>query len=142
LGLTDAADHRLRENVEKFKSRHGEHAEPLDIALHEALDASFDAVVCGMGAAAVEQFGKAKDHYAKWKVTNRRQSVVRSSTSATVAYETLRLLLPLLSPHARTAISITRTGIEAFKVVNSFLNAAQPTSAISGPSKLQPEKSK
>lgn len=142
LALTDAADHRLRENIEKFKRRHGEDVEPLDIALHEALDASFNAVVCGMGLEAVEQFREAKDHYARWKVANRRQSVVRSSTSATVAYETLRLLQPLLPPHVRTAISITRTGVEAFKVVNSFLNAAQPISAISGPSKPQPEKSK
>jgi hypothetical protein len=142
LGLVDAADHRLRENLEKFHKRHGESTRPLDVELHELLDSEFEAVVTTMGADAVKRFDTAKEHYGTWKIANRQQSVVRSSTSATVAHETLRLLLPLLPPQLRTAIAITRTGVQAFQVVNAFLNVAQPIDAPQHFQKPQPEKTK
>jgi hypothetical protein len=129
MGLADAADHRLRENLEKFHCRHGGNVMPLDIELHERLDAKFDTLVTAMGKDAEHRFEAAKKYYGKWKQTNRRESVVRSSASATIAYETLRLLLPLLPSQVRAAVSIARTGLQAFNVVSGFLKAIKSDEA-------------
>lgn len=50
---------------------------------------------------------------------------------------------PLLPPNVRDAVTITRTGIEAFRVVTGFLKVIQTgVAAIGEIPKAQPEKSK
>lgn len=129
LGLCDEGDHRLRENLEKFAGRHGGEKKPLDIELHDVLDERFSDAVAKMGESATQRFEKSKQSYRRWKTESRQKSVLRSSHSLKSGYATLRLLLPLLPPKIRAAVSMARGAAAAFTVVQAFLDELQPATA-------------
>jgi len=121
LGATDPGDHRLEENLQKFRLRHGQDSQPLDVLLHESLDEKFNQLVCRMDADAGKRFEAAKEHYRKWKVKARHESMVRSPSSQRIAWETIRFVTPLLPREVRAAISVVRTVAQVFSILQSAL---------------------
>lgn len=134
LGLVDAGDSRLAENLEKFRSRFGEDRQPLDIALHDLMDDRFAKKVMKMGADSVKRYEESQTYYKEWKQKNRRDAAFRTAGSQRIAWQTLRLVTPLLPPQLRAALSIARTCVQAFQVVGAALDA------VSSPSASQPQK--
>lgn len=142
LGLVDAGDSRLAENLEKFRSRFGVDRQPLDIALHDLMDEKFTKMVDEMGADAVKRYDASKDYYKEWKLKNRREAAFRTAGSQRIAWHTLRLISPLLPPQLRAALSIARTCVQAFQVVGVALDAISSQSASQPQKQPQPQLSK
>jgi hypothetical protein len=142
LGLVDAGDSRLADNLEKFRARFGENRPPLDVALHDLLDERFSEKVAGMGNDAVKRYEESKDYYKAWKVKNRREAAYRTAGTQRVAWQTLRLIAPLLPPQLRAALSIARTCVQAFQVVGLALDAVSSPSVSQSPKEPQPELTK
>ncbi len=142
LGLVDPGDSRLAENLEKFHSRFGNDRQPLDIFLHELLDSRFAEKVAGIGPDAVKRFEEAKDYYKVWKQKSRREAVYRTAGSQRIAWQTLRLVSPLLPPQLRAALSIARTCVQAFKVVGVALDAVSSPSVTPPSIDTQPKLTK
>ena len=137
VGASDPADTRLKQNLERFSSRHGKDVQPLDMKLHGQLDREFEKLVKVMDEDAGKRYEAAKEHYREWKKKARRDAVTRSPSSQKIAMGVLRHLLPLLPPQVRAAVLISRTALQAFGVVNAALDAInhppqtqQPTNEI------------
>lgn len=128
LGLVDPGDSRLTENLQKFRDRFGEDRQPLDIALHDLLDDRFVEKVAGMGPDALKRFEESKAYYKAWKQKSRREAVYRTAGSQRIAWQTLRLVTPLLPPQLRAALSVARTCVQAFQVVGAALDAVSSSS--------------
>ena len=139
LGLVDAGDSRLAENLEKFHSRFGNNRQPLDITLHNLMDENFSKKVAGMDASAGKRFEASKVYYKEWKLKSRREAAFRTAGSQRIAWQTLRLITPLLPPQVRTALSIARTCVQAFQVVGVALDAVTSPSAPQTSKDQQPE---
>lgn len=137
LGLVDAGDSRLTENLEKFRSRFGEDRQPLDIALHDLLDEKFSQKVDEMGSDARKRYEASKDYYKDWKLKNRREAAFRTAGSQRIAWQTLRLITPLLPPQLRAALSIARTCVQAFQVISVALDAVSSPSVTQTPKEPQ-----
>jgi len=135
LGLAEEGDHRLRENLEKFKRRFGESRQPLDIRLHNRLDSDFEAIVGKADRA--KQYESAKKAYAGWKARNRQESVQRSPSAQRIAWQTLRLVSPLLPPPLRAVLSVARTASQALQVVCEALNSLSPQPTVASPAKVK-----
>jgi hypothetical protein len=142
LGLVDDGDSRLDENLEKFRSRFGEDRQPLDIALHDLMDDRFAKKVKKMGADAVKRYEESQTYYKEWKQKIRRDAAFRTAGSQRIAWQTLRLITPILPPQLRAALSIARTCVQAFQVIGAALDAVS-SPAVTPPSKSpQPELTK
>lgn len=139
LGLVDAGDSRLAENLEKFRDRFGKDRQPLDIALHDLMDDRFAKKVKKMGADAVKRYEEAQTYYKIWKQKNRREAAMRTAGSQRIAWQTLRLVTPLLPPPLRAALSIARTCVQAFQIVGVALDAVSSPSDSQATKQPQPE---
>jgi ferredoxin-fold anticodon binding domain-containing protein len=124
LGLVDAGDTRLKENLDRFKSRYGAERQPLDIRLHDVLDQVFAGQVEKLKAG--ERYAQAQEEYKVWKLRNRREAFTRSAGSARVAWQTLRLVTPLLPPQIQTALALAHTAMRAFEIVGAALDSLNP----------------
>jgi ferredoxin-fold anticodon binding domain-containing protein len=125
LGLVDAGDTRLLENFERFKARYGPERQPLDIRLHDVLDQVFAGQVEKLKAG--ERYAQAQEEYKVWKLRNRREAFTRSAGSARVAWQTLRLVTPLLPPQIQTALALAHTAMRAFEIIGTALDSLNPT---------------
>lgn len=121
LGMTDDADTRLDDNLNLFQRRYPRKT-PLDIRLHDALDLRFDELVDHAGSGAKSRFESAADHYRRWKEHRTKVSLYRSPMSQSVAWQTLRFVSPLLPKPVRIALSVARTLIQAFGIIQNALN--------------------
>jgi hypothetical protein len=128
LGAADAADNRLKENLERFHTRHGKDTQPLDQKLHETLDQKFEELIGVMDSDASKRFEAAKEHYRQWKVKARRDAMTRSPSSQRIAWETVRLVTPLLPREVRIALSVARTVVQVFSILHSAVDALSSTS--------------
>jgi len=133
LGAADPGDHRLQENLEKFHMRHGQETKPLDQQLHEALDKKFEDLIGMMDGDAGNRYEAAKDHYRKWKAKARRESMTRSPSSQRVAWQTIRFVTPLFPREVRTALSVARTVVQVFSILQSALNSTSGGGSSSTP---------
>lgn len=143
LGLVDSGDFRLRENLERFHTRFGEDRSPLDLRLHDLLDQKFDTMVAGMGRGADRRFAEATDYYKAWKLKSRQEAFSRSPSAQQIAWQTIRLVQPLLPPQVRTAISVARNAVEVFRIIGLALDALAGSGDDGGGSSrsLSPQKS-
>ncbi|MEI6714252.1 MAG: hypothetical protein WCO60_10900 [Verrucomicrobiota bacterium] len=122
LGAGDPADTRLRQNLEKFRARHGQDTIPLDVRLHSVVDAKFEEQVSELTDGET-RFAEAKQHYREWKTKARRDSVVRSPGAERIGWEVLRLVSPLFPPPVQATIRLARTAYQAFQVVSTALDS-------------------
>lgn len=135
LGAADPGDHRLKENLEKFHARHGADVQPLDQKLHESLDQKFEDLIRVMDSGASKRYDVAKEHYRQWKTKARRDSMTRSPSSQRIAWETVRFVTPLLPREVRAALSIARTVVQVFSILQSALNSSGGSGGGSAPSR-------
>lgn len=126
LGLLDAGDKRLQENLEKFGSRFGSRV-PLDIRLHDTLDARFDELVARLGQDAGKRYEASIEYYRSWKIKTRREAVNHSPASQRVVFQTLRLVAPLLPAPIRSALALSRTATQAISVIGTAVDALGPS---------------
>lgn len=126
IGASDPADTRLKQNLERFNQRHGAKTVPLDIKLHTAIDAEFDALIATMGDDARKRFDIAKAQYREWKARSHRDVALRSPSSMRVSWAVLRMLTPLLPPQVQATIRLSRNAIQAFQVISNALTALSP----------------
>lgn len=131
LGMVEAGDGRLDENLERFHKRFGEDRVPLDLRLHDHLDERFSKLVTKMGEDAEKRLETATEYYRSWKIKNRRDAALRSPSSQRVALQTVRLITPLLPPQVRTALSVVRTAVQVFQILGTALDAASSSSSSS-----------
>jgi hypothetical protein len=117
LGLLDAGDQRLKDNLDRFRTRFGADRQPLDIALHDLLDDKFSGLVDAMGDGAQDRFAEAVDYYKAWKLKARREAVFRTPSSQAIA----------------------RTCIQAFEIVSASIDALSPPAAPVSTKNLQPQ---
>jgi|GEM_PF-1612361 len=134
LGLVDAGDNRLADNLERFRSRFKENdtdrdREPLDIKLHNLLDEKFSALVQKMDVGAAARYDQAQEYYKQWKLQNRKASQTRSPTSQRIAWDTVRFLTPLLPPEVRVALSIAHSVSQVFNILGDALKTVSTTSS-------------
>ena len=123
LGLVDAGDCRLKENLERFADRFGKDRIPLDLRLHDKLDSCFEKAVSGMGGDAAKRFKVSEKYYCDWKNRNRREAFSHSPSSSRIAWQTLRLVSPLFPPQVRMGIHAARTALEVFRFIGMALDA-------------------
>lgn len=142
LGLVDAGDLRLIENLEKFHSRFGKDRQPLDIALHDLLDQKFAEKLAGMDSEAVKRYEESQTYYKEWKSKCRREAAFRTAGSQRIAWQTLRLVTPLLPPQLRAALSVARTCVQAFQVVGVALDAVSSPAVTPASKEPQPKLTK
>ena len=126
IGATDPADNRLQQNLERFRERHGRDCVPLDIQLHGALDKKFDEQVAAMGADALKRFEMAKAEYRGWKEKNRKEAVLRSPSSQSIAWDVIRLVTPLFPPQVQATLRLAHTAVQVIQVISAALDAIAP----------------
>ena len=120
----------LADNLKRFGERHGD-VEPADLRMHRILDEQFDKQIGQMAAVdptAPKRYQKAKEHYRAWKAKRRHDVVMRSAMAQRIGWNVLQMSMPLLPPQVRSAISICRTAVQAFRVLSIALDAVQSTS--------------
>lgn len=122
LGMADAADTRLDDNLKLFRARYPDKT-PLDIRIHDALDHRFDELVTNSGKGSMARFESAKSYYREWKQRRNQETLYRTPAAQRVAWQTLRLISPLLPSPVRHALSLARTIMNAFSIIDSALNA-------------------
>ncbi len=127
LGMVDAADGRLSENLERFHSRFGNDRMPLDLHLHDVLDQKFQSLIEKMGPDAQKRFKASQEYYCEWKTKTRREALSKSPSSNRIAWQTLRFVAPLLPPQVRTALSIVRTASQAIAIIGAALDSSSPS---------------
>ena len=142
LGAADPADNRLKENLERFHTRHGKDTQPLDQKLHSTLDKKFEALIGMMDDDAGNRYEAAKEHYRQWKVKARRDSMTRSPSSQRIAWETVRFVTPLLPREVRTALSVARTVVQVFSILSAALQGSGNAGGGTPPPSIQQQKQK
>lgn len=134
LGIDRGENRWLKENIEKFRSRHGAKALPYDLALHKAIDSKFDRLVREMGPDAVRSYSASCEYYAKWKSKERGLSLSRTPSSSQVVWKILFLVRPLLPPPVRTALDASRSLAVAVQIIQK---AVAETTSCSGSTPTQ-----
>jgi len=124
LGLVEAGDRRLDENLSRFSSKFGDRP-PLDLRLHDRLDQDFEKIVTDLKAEDI--YHQSEKDYIAWKLRARRHAFARSPGALGVAWGLLRHISPLLPPGLQAALSVSRTALQAFQILDSALAAAQKT---------------
>jgi hypothetical protein len=127
----------LADNLKRFEERHGVGVEPADLRAHRILDEQFDKLIAGMAKVdptAAKRYEKAKEHYRAWKAKRRHDVVMRSATAQRIGWDVLQMAMPLFPPQVRTAISICRSAIQAFRVLSVALAACKADARESAPS--------
>jgi len=124
LGLVDPSDLRLSENLQRFRAKFGDRT-PLDLRLHNHLDADFEQIVARLSAENL--YKQSEKEYIAWKMKSRREAFSRSPGALGVAWGLLRHISPLLPPGLQAALSVSRTALQAFQILDSALATAQKT---------------
>lgn len=127
----------LTDNLKRFGERHGVGVEPTDLRMHRILDEQFDKLIAGMATVdptAAKRYEKAKEHYRAWKAKRRNDVVMRSATAQRIGWDVLQMTMPLFPPQVRTALSVCRTAVQAFRVLSVALNAVKTDAGESTPS--------
>jgi hypothetical protein len=132
LGIEQGENIWLKENIAKFRARHGSKSLPYDIALHRALDLKFDKVVAQMGPTSSRSYRESCEYYRKWKTNERKSSLERTPSTSKVVWKVLFLLRPLLPPAVRTALDASRSLTVALKVIQTAVAEVSAPSAQDG----------
>lgn len=126
----------LANNLKRFGERHGVDAEPVDLRVHRILDEQFTRQVDQMAKVdptASKRYEQAKEYYRNWKAKRRHEVVMRSATAQRIGWSVLQMAMPLFPPQVRTAISICRTAVQAFRVLSVAIEAAQSSARDTAP---------
>ena len=126
LGMVDEGDKRLEENLARFHERFDSQRMPLDLHLHDILDQRFDQLVNDSGdggGGGLDLMRNAIAYYKGWKKASRLEAISRTPTASRVAWQTLRLVAPILPPPLRAALSVARTAKMALTVITTALES-------------------
>lgn len=129
IGAAQEGDFRLRENLERFRARHGDRV-PLDIQLHEALDLKFEELVGKTGSeGGGADYEMAKADYRKWKAKARKEAVLRHPSTQRITFDVIRLVTPLFPPQVQAALRLAHTAVQVIQVISAALEAISPPPA-------------
>jgi hypothetical protein len=126
----------LADNLKRFAERNGEEAEPVDSRMHRILDEQFCKQVGQMAKVdptAPKRYEQAKEYYRTWKAKRRHEAVIGSASAQRIGWSVLQMAMPLFPPQLRTAISICRTAVQAFRVLSVALDAMNANAGESTP---------
>ncbi len=121
-GASDKGCEILEANLERFKIRHGDSAEPLDIRLHRVLDEQFERTLTDDERQCLRDCER---EYVQWKVRQYRHVSARRMDAEQLALEALQLLLRFLPPELQRAIAAARTVKSVLTAIDGYVHAVR-----------------